>query len=113
MERERPALIEGGRKQKRNRMPQSKTERSSEGSALKVKAAPATRDAVQIWPLAISFIYQDIFFETAVEAAEVDELGEVAFEGWVGGCDVEGIGEDEAATRHEMADGGGEEVLDE
>ena len=39
----------------------------------------------------------DIFFEATVEAAEVDELREFAFERGVGGGNVEWVGEDELA----------------
>src|SRR4051812_8479606 len=54
-----------------------------------------------------------IFFEAAVETTEVDELGEVAFQGRVGWGEVEGICKDEEAARFEVAGGGGEEVGDE
>lgn len=53
-----------------------------------------------------------VFFQSAVEAAHVDYLGEVATELAGGGRRGDGIGEDQAAAGTEGAGGGLEEVVD-
>jgi len=54
--------------------------------------------------------FSGVFLKTTVEPAEVDKLGEVAFEAGVGGPDVCWIGKDEAAAGFEETGGGIEEV---
>ena len=48
-----------------------------------------------------------------MEAAEIDELRELAFEGWVSGSEVKRICKDEPAAGDKMPGSGREQILDE